>query len=1244
MEPLLELATQITSQLWFFHEHYPDEKNLAAIVAKDWRSDFAQEAANDYSRLQAMFDLTDTVGQTDWSKPDPLPHISLEEKALGVPAWNVVGLVREARKRRERRKKSASEIRRAAAQPALNKMQVRISVLQASGLADSIVLAGFRSADSAEAREGLIGDQVSPPQPAHVQAKTMSDSDVRTAPPRLLTREQLFDDVASRLFVQPPETLHELANQFVKGGTFLMQGEIDNRVKDIRKWFHLPLSNKTETESFADAWQNNLSDWQKTESLLDRTIFRNICRDLDVPVPFSVVLTDELDEIARSRIARLGGINQVPPKPAPQPPQMAAFKSCLFGLALSGGGIRSATFGLGLLQGMADRNMLPYIDILSTVSGGGYIGSWFISWIKRRGSVDSVQQSLRGAASDLRTGWVTRNSDPSSDHVRPVRLLREYARYLAPAAGFYSVDSWTIAATWIRNTALNLAVLIPLLAVLLLIPRVSVTALMHVRTWDWAHRLGSAGEIVALSIPLLAACIRIGYTDLSTFGPYRKSDDRGSTDAQIFLFVVPAIFLWAFLEVGVMWNSLWNTNDPHGSVIGFCVIVTLGLVIVRFATKEWRDRKMKAYLVIILAFCLCIALTALLTDCLHVFLEALMSNTARGIWIVADLGVSLLVLLIAAIVVAFLGFSGKELSDEQREWWGRLGACLGQATVGWLLICCICFFVPLWIAQLSLKVAALGISSWVAITTAGLKLAVSSQSNKNGKDTGQNWFSHAVMNLAPVVFAFGILCAVSFGLFWALPIAGKLLTGIHLLRPHLPDGRILTPSSIRVIASDYWSFLNPGLMTPVILMLVLTAVCGYMAWRVDINEFSMHHFYRNRLVRAYLGASRARAHRLPNAFTGFDVEDDIRLSRFQSADETQPRDMAMDCKAGYSGPFPILNTALNITKGEDLGLQQRKAESFIFTPLRSGYDFSRRQTAKRKIHLTEYAFRQTEQFGEPANHGCLLGTAMAISGAALSSNSGFRTSPALAFLLTVFGVRLGWWAGNPRKSKWSEPSPELGLLYLIHELTATTSTDEEFVLLSDGGHFENMGLYELIRRRCRFIIVSDAEEDRHFKLEGIGGAVRKCRDDFGVVIDLNLDALKPIGPAGSETSRLHYSVGSVIYPGEAQRGMVLYIKASVTGDEPLDVVEFRKNHPEFPHTSTVNQFFDESHFESYRALGHHIASEVFTHDMPSLPLREDANSCCALQDLFECMKKVWKTRLERVRNDNLTAASLPPQD
>src|SRR5262249_41150452 len=142
-----------------------------------------------------------------------------------------------------------------------------------------------------------------------------------------------------------------------------------------------------------------------------------------------------------------------------------------------------------------------------------------------------------------------------------------------------------------------------------------------------------------------------------------------------------------------------------------------------------------------------------------------------------------------------------------------------------------------------------------------------------------------------------------------------------------------------------------------------------------------------------------------------------------------------------------------------------------------------------------------------------------------------------------------------------------------------------FVDLSDGGHFENLGIYELIRRRCKYIIASDAAQDSDFAFEDLGNAIRKCRADFGVEIEIDVSRIRP--DAASGRSHAHCAVGRVLYPktpdgAPSMTGFLLYIKASMTGDEPSDVLEYQQLHPEFPHQTTADQWFDESQFESYR--------------------------------------------------------------
>jgi hypothetical protein len=223
-------------------------------------------------------------------------------------------------------------------------------------------------------------------------------------------------------------------------------------------------------------------------------------------------------------------------------------------------------------------------------------------------------------------------------------------------------------------------------------------------------------------------------------------------------------------------------------------------------------------------------------------------------------------------------------------------------------------------------------------------------------------------------------------------------------------------------------------------------------------------------------------------------------------------------------------------------------------------------------------------------------SAVAISGAAVSPDMGYHSDPAMAFLLTMFNVRLGWWIKNPRITStirlFSSPSPLFPLWNLFSELLGRATDMSHYVYLTDGGHFDNMGLYELVRRRCRRILICDAEQDCSNAFEGIGSAIRKCRVDFGVEIDLNLAKLDPgLATSDSVPGRpripAHFVQGTITYPEDDEQGTIIYIKTRVTGDEPADVLNYNREHEEFPNETTLNQWFSESQFESYRSLGYH---------------------------------------------------------
>jgi hypothetical protein len=352
----------------------------------------------------------------------------------------------------------------------------------------------------------------------------------------------------------------------------------------------------------------------------------------------------------------------------------------------------------------------------------------------------------------------------------------------------------------------------------------------------------------------------------------------------------------------------------------------------------------------------------------------------------------------------------------------------------------------------------------------------------------------------------------------------------------------------------------PGTMSMIMAASAALVSIG-VSFPVNVNRFSLHALYRNRLIRAFLGSARGDERNNPDPFTGFDPTDNVLV-----ADTLLPK--TRDATQG-ARLFHVINIALNVVSSKRLAWQERKAESFSVTAQACG-----------NPHV---GYRPAKYYGAP--EGMSLGTAMAISGAAISPDQGYHSSPVIGFLLMLFNARLGWWLGNPINGRASRrQGPTFGLFPALRELSGATSDDDRWVYLSDGGHFENLGIYEMVRRHCRYIVVSDAGCDPETKLEDLGNAARKCFIDFGVQIDfkeLNL-------PARPESAGAYCAMGEIKYPGVPYEGWILYVKPAYHGSERPDIRGYAMAHSDFPHESTVNQWFSESQFEAYRALGEHI--------------------------------------------------------
>jgi len=170
-------------------------------------------------------------------------------------------------------------------------------------------------------------------------------------------------------------------------------------------------------------------------------------------------------------------------------------------LCLSGGGIRSASFCLGVLQGLAKRGAVLHFNYLSTVSGGGYTGSLLSAWAYRaRGGIDEVQEKLK-------TG---------PDRDSPVTRLRGYTNYLAPRKGVRSPDFWTLIATYMRNLILNWMILLPLFGLFISVPYLLVAGMRAISEnyVDHLPQLSSAASYIGVLLLVSGVLLLRGRTSL----------------------------------------------------------------------------------------------------------------------------------------------------------------------------------------------------------------------------------------------------------------------------------------------------------------------------------------------------------------------------------------------------------------------------------------------------------------------------------------------------------------------------------------------------------------------------------------------------------------------------------------------------------------------------------------------------------------------------------------------------------
>ncbi len=904
------------------------------------------------------------------------------------------------------------------------------------------------------------------------------------------------------------------------------------------------------------------------------------------------------------------------------------------GLALSGGGIRSATVCLGALQALAEGDgrggMLRHIDYLSTVSGGGYIGAWFSAVLRRfhqKGAADPI-----GGMEKLLSPAEIRQKD-----TEPIELafLRAYSNYLTPRLGPFSGDTLAAVTGYLRNLLLSQLLAVCSAGLLLSLLHVVMAGIGAYGDSDgWFATMNHGARILlAMAAALASLLLTLQSLDPRTQilpGEFRQLVLKALQWTQdIYGRVMLPLVATGLLLAGLALEARLPFRLPWDSVVEVgawaLVIFALGAVfaytIIDLAGRmrdgiEVSDVAVKSILSV---WGLKNRMVSLVVEKWRESFRYALAGVVSSLvaWWLLDLcgrlspahpaialfrGPALAAGVACAVFMVWLGAVGTTYSELTREWISRLLGVLAGVTLGWLTIGAVLVNarpVVYWLG--SVKRVVLFQAAWILPTAAVLVLfTLLSQRRPGGADAPPGPLSRAVVPVACGAVTLLFMAAMTVGfqeasvrLAGASALTDAAATGASyttVLDAALSD---LTQAMSRQAmfssmfdASGLASRLLGWTTVPVVSLLLVSLLAAALAFRyIDVNVFSLQNLYRNRLVRCYLGAAR-HDERQQNPYAGFDPADDIEVASL----------------AGQR-PYPLINTALNITQGDDLAWQQRKAASFCFSPLWSGYWLeaadlaTARLTERVKGGYATTARYALEPSGATTSNGVMLGTAMATSGAAVSSQMGFASQGLLAFVLTLFNVRLGRWfpntAGREPPSHLARHSPRYAGAWYLNELLGRTNEKSAWVYLSDGGHFENLAIYELVRRRCRFIIAVHAGADPKMSFGDLGNCVRKCRVDFGVNIRLDLSEFGVTGaPARPAVSHIS---GKIDYPGAPGDppfvGDIVYIKSSLptSGDHPpADIVSFQCEHPLFPHQSTSDQWFTEAQFESYRQLGYWI--------------------------------------------------------
>ena len=405
---------------------------------------------------------------------------------------------------------------------------------------------------------------------------------------------------------------------------------------------------------------------------------------------------------------------------------------------------------------------------------------------------------------------------------------------------------------------------------------------------------------------------------------------------------------------------------------------------------------------------------------------------------------------------------------------------------------------------------------------------------------------------------------------------------------HKVEAVVVIIAGLCFIAAFFLGFegINPGIfqVENFSLYLIIAVLLGILGMFTNPNSTSFHRFYRQRLSDAFLGF----AGNYKNAL----------LKDLFKVDETD--------KSHFNAPYPLVNTCLNLQASNDPNFMGTKASDyFLLSPLYCG------------AKLTDYvSTKDTYMYNR-----LTFPAAITVSAAAVNPGMGVYSNRVLSILTTILNLRLGYWMPNPLKLKETHPLVWWPL-YFFYELLSQIGTDNKMLNISDGGHIENLAVYELLRRKCRLILAVDAGEDPNFIFEDLENLTIRARNELGLDIrfrkgNIPEETIRPRPSHGYSNER--FAIADIFQLWEKVEengkeeikhykdkkiGTLIYVKSSITAPEgrpditrdsdPLkyNTYKYKIYHPTFPHEPTSDQFFDETQWASYYKLGQYLAADV----------------------------------------------------